>query len=216
MAIFDLKFLQEKYVSKYAKYLDDDDDKDQTDDEDDDENEDEEDEKEEKVEEKKSSAIYSQKNMKAATEKKQQQTDSSKEEKKEDDDMHLNRDEIRKCLDAIKVVLPQFENLKKCCDYIDLADKDKINDEGQRVSSYDNYYADKPNAFLQLLDGEVWGGYPKFRDGGNEDFEDDSNAFVKQVNELLVKHKIPAKFKVGPDKQSDESISYGVKSTKEK
>lgn len=127
---------------------------------------------------------------------------------------HLSKEEITKALDIIKVYLSNHQKLKKCCDYIDLSDKDKINDNGDHVSSYDNYYAGKSNAFLQLVDGEVWDGYPDFKEGGDEQYDKDVSKLVKDINEKLKDQKLPVKFVKGSI-DNNETISFGIKSTKE-
>lgn len=126
---------------------------------------------------------------------------------------HLSKMEIRRIVTMVMSKLQEFPKLKKCCDYIDLSDKDHYNDDGERVSSFDDYYDDKPGAFIKLIDGDVFSGYPNFRNGGNEDYEKDEKSFVKSMNEFISSRNIKAKFMVGKGKE-DEAISFGVKSTK--
>lgn len=172
MAIFDKKYLEEAYNSKYSKYL-------KNDDDDDDEDDD----------------------------------------KEEDDNkseiQHLSQMELRRISTMIMSKLQDYPKLKKCCDYISLSDKDHINDDGKRASAFDDYYDDEPTAFIKLVDGDVFSGYPDFRNGGNANYEKDEKAFVKDMNEFLKQRNISAKFMVGKDRD-DEAISFGVKSTKKK
>lgn len=65
------------------------------------------------------------------------------------------------------------------------------------------------------MNGDIYSGYPDFKDKGSETYEKDAHAFVKAVNEMLESKHIQAKFSIGSDKE-DDSISFGVKSTKEK
>ena len=62
---------------------------------------------------------------------------------------------------------------------------------------------------------DIYSGYPDFKDKGSEAYKKDAHAFVKAVNEMLESRHIQAKFSIGSDKE-DDSISFGVKSTKEK
>ena len=200
MAIFTKEFiLHEKYVSKYAKYLDNYDDKmkDKEDDdyeegeEDDDEDDDDDDEEDDDDDDEKSDS----------------------EEKKTP--QHLSKEEIRRIMTIATSTLMDFPKLKKCCDYVDLNDKDHINDDGVRESSFGKYYNSSAKAFIELMNGDIYSGYPDFKDKGSEAYKKDAHAFVKAVNEMLESRHIQAKFSIGSDKE-DDSISFGVKSTKEK
>ena len=210
MAIFTKEFiLHEKYVSKYAKYLDNYDDK-MKDKEDDDYEEDEEDDDEEDDE--KSDSNKS-KDTKSSNNVKNQSNNSSSEEKKTP--QHLSKEEIRRIMTIATSTLMDFPKLKKCCDYVDLNDKDHINDDGVRESSFGKYYNSSAKAFIELMNGDIYSGYPDFKDKGSEAYEKDAHAFVKAVNEMLESRHIQAKFSIGSDKE-DDAISFGVKSTKEK
>ncbi len=202
MAIFTKEFiLHEKYVSKYAKYLDDDDDKMEYEEDDNDEDDDE-----------KSDSDKS-KDTKSSNNVKNQSNNSSSEEKKTP--QHLSKEEIRRIMTIATSTLMDFPKLKKCCDYVDLNDKDHINDDGVRESSFGKYYNSSAKAFIELMNGDIYSGYPDFKDKGSEAYEKDAHAFVKAVNEMLESRHIQAKFSIGSDKE-DDAISFGVKSTKEK
>lgn len=139
--------------------------------------------------------------------------DKNKKESSKEAEHHLSKMEIRRIVTMIMSKLQEYPKLKKCCDYIDLSDKDHYNDDGDRVSSFDDYYDDKPGAFIKLVDGDVFSGYPNFKNGGNEDYEKDEKSFVKDMNDFLESRKIKAKFMVGKDRE-EEAISFGVKSLK--
>ena len=202
MSIFNKKFiLNEKYVSKYAQYLDNDDDKDEDNDYDDDEDDDEEDDDDDK----KSSSSYS----------KSESDKNKSKEKKEQATEHLTKEEIRRIMTIATSTLMDFPKLKRCCDYVDLNDKDHINDDGERESSFGKYYNSSAKAFIELMNGDIYSGYPDFKDKGSEAYKKDAHAFVKAVNEMLESRHIQAKFSIGSDKE-DDAISFGVKSTKEK
>ena len=194
------RYLEEAYVSKYAKYLDDDDDDNEEDDD----------------EEESTSKFNSKKSEVKNT--------SSKDIEKRDDKKkdvptipsYLSTEELLKIRNIAVIVLHKYPKLKKCCDYIDLKDKDHINDDGERESELDKYYnSGSPKSFVKLIDGDVFGGYPNFRSGGNEAYEKDAKAFTKEMNETLEDRGIKAKWCTGPDKE-DEAISFGVRSTKTK
>ena len=195
------RYLEEAYVSKYAKYLDDDDDDDNEEDDD---------------EEESTSKFNSKKSEVKNT--------SSKDIEKRDDKKkdvptipsYLSTEELLKIRNIAVIVLHKYPKLKKCCDYIDLKDKDHINDDGERESELDKYYnSGNPKSFVKLIDGDVFSGYPNFRSGGNEAYEKDAKAFTKEMNETLEDRGIKAKWCIGPDKE-DEAISFGVRSTKTK
>ena len=201
MSIFNKKFiLNEKYVSKYAQYLDDDDGKDE--DNDDDEDDDEED-YDEDDDDKKSSSSDS----------KSESNNNKNKEKKEQATEHLTKEEIRRIMTIATSTLMDFPKLKRCCDYVDLNDKDHINDDGELESSFGKYYSSSPKAFIELMNGDTYSGYPDFKDHGSENYEKDAHNYVKKVNEILDDRNIKAKFMVGPDRE-DDAISFGVKSTK--
>lgn len=194
------RYLEEAYVSKYAKYLDDDDDDNEEDDD----------------EEEPTSKFNSKKSEVKNT--------SSKDIEKRDDKKkdvptipsYLSTEELLKIRNIAVIVLHKYPKLKKCCDYIDLKDKDHINDDGERESELDKYYnSGNPKSFVKLIDGDVFSGYPNFRSGGNEAYEKDAKAFTKEMNETLEDRGIKAKWCTGPDKE-DEAISFGVRSTKTK
>ena len=195
------EYLEEAYVSKYAKYLDDNDDDDNEEDDD---------------EEESTSKFNSKKSEVKNT--------SSKDIEKRDDKKkevptipsYLSTEELLKIRNIAVIVLHKYPKLKKCCDYIDLKDKDHINDDGERESELDKYYnSGNTKSFVKLIDGDVFSGYPNFRSGGNEAYEKDAKAFTKEMNETLEDRGIKAKWCTGPDKE-DEAISFGVRSTKTK
>lgn len=207
MAIFTKEFiLHEKYVSKYAKYLDGDDDKMEDEEDDDDEEEEDDDEKSDSNKSKDTKSSNSVKNQ-------SNNNNSSSEEKKTP--QHLSKEEIRRIMTIATSILMDFPKLKKCCDYVDLNDKDHINDDGVRESSFGKYYNSSAKAFIELMNGDIYSGYPDFKDKGSEAYEKDAHAFIKAVNETLESRHIQAKFSIGSDKE-DDAISFGVKSTKEK
>lgn len=208
MAIFNellAEYLEEAYVSKYAKYLeDDDDDEDWEDDEDDEEEED----------DKKSST----KSSKGSSDKKSTSDKDKKPEQKEipSSPTYLSTTDISKIRNIAIIVLSKYPKLKKCCDYVDLRDKDHINDDGERESELGKYYHNgDPKSFIKIMDGDVFSGYPDFRNGGNEAYEKDSKAFCKEMNEMFEDRGIKAKWCEGPNRD-DEAISFGARSTKMK
>ena len=210
MSIFNKKFiLNEKYVSKYAQYLDNDDDKDEDnddydkDEDNDDDDEDEDDDDEDDDDDKKSSSSDS----------KSEYDKNKSKDKKEQATEHLTKEEIRRIMTIATSTLMDFPKLKRCCDYVDLNDKDHINDDGERESSFGKYYSSSPKAFIELMNGDTYSGYPDFKDHGSENYEKDAHNYVKKVNEILDDRNIKAKFMVGPDRE-DDAISFGVKSTK--
>lgn len=197
------RYLEEAYVSKYAKYLDDDDN--DNDDEDEDEEEESPKSDSKKHDVKKSVSSYG-KSKEKDDKKKEIPTTPS----------YLSTEELLKIRNVAVIVLHKYPKLKKCCDYIDLKDKDHINDDGERESELDKYYnSGNPKSFVKLIDGDVFSGYPNFRSGGNEAYEKDARAFTKEMNETLEAKGIKAKWYVGPDRE-DEAISFGVRSTKTK
>lgn len=182
MAIFNIRYIEEKYISKYASYLNnDDDDKDEDDKEEDTGKSDDKDKK------KDSSSIPE----------------------------HLNKFEIESIINIARSILNKFPKLKKCCDYIDLNDKENINDEGKRESAYGRYYSSHANAFLELINGDVYSGYPDFKGRDSDEYENDIENFVKEVNKSIEAKNISAKFSVTKNKE-DESIGFGIRSTKRK
>lgn len=128
---------------------------------------------------------------------------------------HLSKNEILAARNKAGMILSNFPKLKKCCDFIDLSDKENINDDGERESAYDAYYNSEAKAFIKLMDGDVFSGYPDFRSGGSDVYEKDAKEYVKAVNDSFERTGMKAKFMVGPGRD-DEAISFGVKSTKEK
>ena len=196
------RYLEEAYVSKYAKYLDDDD----NDDDDEDEDEEEESPKSDSKKHNVKKSVSSDDKSKEKDDKKEIHTTPS----------YLSTEELLKIRNIAVIVLHKYPKLKKCCDYIDLRDKDHINDDGERESELDKYYnSGNPKSFVKLIDGDVFSGYPNFRSGGNEAYEKDARAFTKEMNETLEAKGIKAKWYVGPDRE-DEAISFGVRSTKTK
>ena len=214
MAIFTKEFiLHEKYVSKYAKYLDDDDFKDEDEDEEDDDEDEEDDDKESS----KSSSSKSSNNHNNSTKSNNTSSDHKKEDQsnKPGTPEHLSKEEIRRIMTIATSTLMEFPKLKKCCDYIDLNDRDHINDDGERESSFGKYYSNSAKAFIKLMDGDTYSGYPDFKEHGSDEYEKDARAFVKKMNEILEDRHVKAKFMVGSDRE-DDAISFGVKSIKEK
>lgn len=196
------RYLEEAYVSKYAKYLDDDDDN----------NDEDEDEEEESP--KSDSKKHNVKKSVSSDDKSKEKDDKKKEIPTTPS--YLSTEELLKIRNVAVIVLHKYPKLKKCCDYIDLKDKDHINDDGERESELDKYYnSGNPKSFVKLIDGDVFSGYPNFRSGGNEAYEKDARAFTKEMNETLEAKGIKAKWYVGPDRE-DEAISFGVRSTKTK
>lgn len=189
------EYLEEAYKSKYASYLE----------EDDDDYEDEDDEEED--------------DSKSNSSKSKDSSDKKKESEKKDPPpipTYLSTSELMKIRNIAVIVLSKYPKLKKCCDYVDLKDKDHINDDGERESELGKYYhSGDRKSFIKLMDGDVFSGYPNFRSGGNEAYEKDSKAFTKEMNEMLEDRGIKAKWCTGPDKD-DEAISFGVRSTKTK
>lgn len=194
--LFDLKYLTEAYKSKYASYFDNDD----MDDEDEDDDDDEDEEEETKTSSKDKSS-------------------NNKDDKKEDTApkavpkplTHLQSRDLYRIIDIAKNTVNKFPKLKKCFDYVDISDKCEIDDEGRRASALDLYRQKSVTAYIKLIEGDVWSGYPDFKDGGSDTFEDDAKAYVKAVNEKLVEFGIMAKF-VNNHDNNDEAISFGVKS----
>lgn len=193
------KYLEEAYVSKYAKYFENDDDDDDWDDDEDEEDEKKDDKK--KDDDKKSSEDKDKPAVKEAP----------------SSPTFLNTNEIMRIRNIAVIVLSKYKKLKKCCDFVSLRDKDHINDDGERESELGKYYnSDEPaKAFLKIMDGDVFSGYPDFRSGGNDDYEKDSKAFCKEMNDMIEDKGIKAKWCVGPNRD-DEAISFGVRSTKMK
>lgn len=189
------EYLEEAYKSKYASYLE----------EDDDDYEDEDDEEED--------------DSKSDLSKSKDSSDKKKELEKKDTSpipTYLSTSELMKIRNIAVIVISKYPKLKKCCDYVDLKDKDHINDDGKRESELGKYYhSGDRKSFIKLIDGDVFSGYPDFRSGGNEAYEKDSKAFTKEMNEMLEDKGIKAKWCTGPDKD-DEAISFGVRSTKTK
>ena len=195
------RYLEEAYVSKYAKYLDDDDN-------------DNDDEDEEEESPKSDSKKHDVKKSVSSDGKSKEKDDKNKEIPTTPS--YLSTEELLKIRNVAVIVLHKYPKLKKCCDYIDLKDKDHINDDGERESELDKYYnSGNPKSFVKLIDGDVFSGYPNFRSGGNEAYEKDARAFTKEMNETLEAKGIKAKWYVGPDRE-DEAISFGVRSTKTK
>lgn len=126
---------------------------------------------------------------------------------------HLSQSEIRRVLTVVTSIIRNYPNLKKCCDYIDLSYKDHINDDGERESPFGKYYHGDAKDYIQLIDGDVFSGYPDFRSGGNTKYEKDEKDFVKNVNDILKSKGIEAKFSAVSD-HDDEAINFGVRSLK--
>ena len=191
------EFLEEAYKAKYAQYLEEDDDDEEREDDEDEEDDD---------DKKPSKSSNDSSSDKKEAEKKEVPTAPT----------YLSMSELLKIRNIAVIVLAKYPKLKKCCDYVDLRDKDHINDDGERESELGKYYhSGDPKSFIKLMDGDVFSGYPDFRSGGNEAYEKDSKAFTKEMNEMLEDKGIKAKWGTGPEKD-DEAISFGVRSTKTK
>lgn len=198
--IFDLKYLTEAYKSKYASYFDNDDMDDEDEDDYDEDMDDEED-------------------TKTSSKDNKSSNNNNKDNKKEDGTKkivpkpltHLQSRDLYRITDIAKNAANKFPKLKKCFDYVDISDKCEIDDEGRRASALDLYKQKSVTAYIKLIEGDVWSGYPDFKDGGSDTFEEDAKAYVKAVNEKLVEFGIMAKFMNAHD-NNDEAISFGVKS----
>ena len=241
MAIFNREYLEEKYVSKYAEYIKDM--PDEEDEEEDDDDIDDEDAKElEAYYKSKGKEVPKTSKNKSSSDKKEEDKSNNKkedEDKKKEPDKdkskrssyfsslqkvgldssknlynHLNKDEIRKCVFIIATKLKDFPKLKKCCDFIDLSDREEINDDGEHESSFDKYYRSSPYSFIELINGDTLSGYPDSRND-SESFENDSRKFVRVVNDEFEAKKINARFLTNPNKD-DDVVSFGIKSTKGK
>ena len=195
MAIFNLEYINEAYKSKYASYFDNDD---MDDDEDDDEDEDDE----------KESTSDKVNNTKSS---------SNNKEKKEDTKLiskpltHISSRDLYRIIEIAKATVNRFPRLKKCFDYVDISDKCEYDDDGRRVSAIDLYHQKGATSYIKLIEGDVWSGYPDFKDGGSDTYEEDSKAFVKTMNERLSSMGMMVKFASAHD-SNDEAISFGVRS----
>lgn len=137
----------------------------------------------------------------------------------EDDDIerpsktikHLSNSEIRRCRDIIKSCINKYPRIKKCCDYIDLYDNEEFDDEGERSSALDRYKSRKGSSYLRLVEGDVYSGYPDFKEEGSEVFHDDVSDLKEDVNEKFKSLNIPAEFMV---KLDYDAINFGVISKK--
>ena len=229
MAIFNIEYLEEKYVSKYAEYLDDTPDEDEENDDDDDI--DEEDAKElesyYKSKNKNDSNTSPSSNKKAEEEPKNNKEGSKSsffsslkkagrdyENQNTDLKNHLTKDEIRRAISIVMNDLNQFPRLKKCCDFVDLNDREEINDDGEHESAFEKYFRSSPYSFIEIINGDSLPGYPNSRND-SEDLESDSRKFVKMVNDSFEAKKINAKLVTNPHKD-DDVVSFGIKSTKGK
>lgn len=190
MAIFDLRFLNEAYKSKYASYFD-------NDDMDDDDLDDEDDEEEKKTP------------SKSLTTKSSNNTNNDK--PKPVQLTHIKSGDLYRIIQLVKSTVGKFPRLKKCFDYVDISDKCEIDDDGRRASALDLYRQKGVGAYIKLVEGDVWAGYPDFKDGGSDTYEEDCKAFVKAMNERIVEMGIMAKFANAHD-GNDEAISFGVRS----
>lgn len=124
---------------------------------------------------------------------------------------HLNNNEIRRCRDIIKSCINKFPKIKKCCDYIDLYDTEEFDDDGKRSSVLSRYQTKKGSSYLRLVDGDVYSGYPDFKEEGSEEYRDDINDLKEEVDERFKSLNIPAEFVV---KFEDDSINFGIVSNK--
>ena len=124
---------------------------------------------------------------------------------------HLNNSEIRRCRDIIKSCINKFPKIKKCCDYIDLYDTEEFDDDGKRSSALSRYQSKKGSSYLRLVDGDVYSGYPDFKEEGSEEYRDDINDLKEEVDERFKSLNIPAEFVV---KFEDDSINFGIISKK--
>lgn len=127
---------------------------------------------------------------------------------------HLTKEEIRRAVSIVMTELKDFPKLKKCCDFVDLSDKEEINDDGEHESSFDKYYHSSPYSFIEIINGDTLSGYPDSRND-SEAFENDSRKFVKAVNDEFETKNIHAKFLTNPNRD-DDVVSFGIKSTKGK
>ena len=124
---------------------------------------------------------------------------------------HLSNSEIRRCRDIIKSCINKYPRIKKCCDYIDLYDNEEFDDEGERSSALDRYKSRKGSSYLRLVEGDVYSGYPDFKEEGSEVFHDDVSDLKEDVNEKFKSFNIPAEFMV---KLDYDAINFGIISKK--
>lgn len=124
---------------------------------------------------------------------------------------HLSNSEIRRCRDIIKSCINKYPRIKKCCDYIDLYDNEEFDDEGERSSALDRYKSKKGSSYLRLVEGDVYSGYPDFKEEGSEVFHDDVSDLKEDINEKFKSLNIPAEFMV---KLDYDAINFGVISKK--
>ena len=114
MAIFTKEFiLHEKYVSKYAKYLDNYDDKmkDKDDDDDEEDEDDDEEDDDDDDDDEKSDSDKSKDNQSSCKIRNQSNNNSSSEEKKTP--QHLSKEEIRRIMTIATSTIMDFPKLKK-------------------------------------------------------------------------------------------------------
>ena len=126
---------------------------------------------------------------------------------------YFNRTEIYRIINIIKKEVSKFPKLAKCCEYVELEEKDDYDDDARRVSPMDRYFAGGPGKYLKVIEGDVWPGYPDFNSNGSNDYENDRHDLIKSVNKSFKEKNIPAIFTYGST-SSDESISLGIKSIK--
>jgi hypothetical protein len=124
---------------------------------------------------------------------------------------HLSNTEIRRARDIIKSAISKFPKINKCCDYIDLYDTEEFDDDGNRSSALEKYKNKKATSYFRLVDGDVFSGYPNFRDDGSEDFSDDVEDLKKEINDRFKQLNFPAEFVA---KSDDEAINFGIVSKK--
>lgn len=123
---------------------------------------------------------------------------------------HLSSQNLYRLTDIAKSTLRQFPKLRKCCDFVDLSDKCEIDDDGRRVSALDLYRQKSGTSFIKTIEGDVWSGYPNFKDGGSDDYENDKKEFIKAVNDKIKSMGMNAKFTSSSD--NDEAVSFGFRS----
>ena len=126
---------------------------------------------------------------------------------------HIDIQTLQKISSLAKSTLEDYKQLKKCCDIVDLTYKDDFDDEGRKASTWDIYIQKKPNSFVQIIDGDVFSGYP-----GKEketDYVKDRKAFVKSVNDKIQSMGIKGVKFISTGSEDDEAVSFGVKAVAE-
>ena len=90
-------------------------------------------------------------------------------------------------------------------------DTEEFDDDGKRSSALSRYQSKKGSSYLRLVDGDVYSGYPDFKEEGSEEYRDDINDLKEEVDERFKSLNIPAEFVV---KFEDDSINFGIISKK--